>query len=196
MYIPKHFDATQTKKINEFLSQNTFGQLISQVDGQVVATHLPFLFDPEQGKLALHIARANPQWKQLENQQILIIVNGPHGYISPSWYVDPGVPTWNYQAVHIYGKAVTYSDPEFLRATVNTLTSIEESAYPEPWETAYSDSMLRGIVGVEIEIQDIQCKFKLSQNRSKIEIESVTEQLDSQGNSDLAKAMRRENKSN
>ncbi|MFT4863633.1 MAG: transcriptional regulator [Pseudohongiellaceae bacterium] len=193
MYIPKHFTIADAEKVAEFLMQNNFGELISIIDGKPFSTHLPFLFDASSQTLRMHIAKANPQWKHLSAAQVLVVVNGPHGYISPAWYHSPGVPTWNYQAVHIYGAAKSITDLEEIKSIVDGLTVEAEKAYADPWQPDYAASMLEGIVGIELSISDILCKFKLSQNRSRQDQQSVAERLSSAGNIDLATAMENEN---
>lgn len=194
MFIPKHFDANGQEKITEFLNENSFGELISVIDGKPSATPAAFLFDDEREILSLHIARANPQWQSIEGEQVLFIANGPHGYISPSWYAGAGVPTWNYQAVHFSGTATVFSEPERLKLLVNELAADSEKQFPEPWQPNYPESMLRGIVGIEIAITDIQCTFKLSQNRSATDQQQSIQALEKLGNNELARVMRKENK--
>jgi transcriptional regulator len=144
-------------------------------DAAIVSTHMPFLFDAESRVVVGHLAKANPQWLQI--QKVLVTLQGEHAYVSPSRYESAGVPTWNYQAVHIEGIAESFTDPEKLKHVVDTLTKQNESGFPAPWEPDYAASMLRGIVGIEIAITSIRCKFKLSQNRSAQDQSSVHEKL-------------------
>ena len=108
MYIPAAFVESDPTALHGFIEQHSFGLLVSQLDGQPFASHLPFLLDRAagtQGTLIGHMARANPQWRQSDGQTALVIFSGPHAYISPTWYeADQVVPTWNYAAVHAYGK--------------------------------------------------------------------------------------------
>ena len=129
---------------------------------------MPFLYDAQNRKLLGHLAKANPQWQQIEKQNILVTLQGDHAYVSPSWYEYAGVPTWNYQALHLEGVAENFNDPERLKFVVDALTNKHESAYSVAWKPDYAASMLHGIVGIEISIISIQCKFKLSQNRSEM----------------------------
>ena len=101
MYIPEHFAVTDTSEVFAFIEANAFGQLVSNVDGRLFATHMPFLLSEDKSRLLGHVARQNPQHLALEGQECLVILQGPHGYISPSWYNTPGVPTWNYQVVRL-----------------------------------------------------------------------------------------------
>ncbi|MDA0279005.1 MAG: FMN-binding negative transcriptional regulator [Proteobacteria bacterium] len=189
MYIPKHFEITDKTEVSKFIKANSFGQLISVIDTAIVSTHVPFLFDAESRVLMCHIAKANPQWQQIQKQKVLVTLQGEHAYVSPNWYESAGVPTWNYQAVHIEGIAESFTDPEKLKRVVDTLTEQNESDYPNPWEPDYAASMLRGIVGIEIAITSIQCKYKLSQNRSVRDQFNVQEQLADGGHEALANAM-------
>jgi len=189
MFIPKHFEITDEAEVNRFIEANSFGQLISIHDSAIISTHMPFLFDAGSRLLVGHLARANPQWQQIQKQKVLVTLQGDHSYVSPSWYESAGVPTWNYQAVHIEGTAESFTDPDKLKSVVDTLTAQNESAYPIPWEPDYAASMLRGIVGIEIAITSIQCKFKLSQNRSARDQSNVQEQLAIGGHKSLADAM-------
>ena len=135
------------------------------------------------------MAKANPQWQQIQEQKVLVTLQGEHAYISPCWYESAGVPTWNYQAVHIRGIAESFTDPKKLKRMVDKLTEQNESGYPDPWKSDYSASMLRGIIGIEISITSTQCKFKLSQNRSVQDQSNVQEQLTDRGHEALANGM-------
>ena len=194
MYIPKHFAVKDHEAIFEFAEENAFGQLISTLDGELFSTHLPFLFSKDKKNITCHLARQNPQSANLEGQEVLITLSGPHAYISPSWYTAPGVPTWNYQAIHIYGTAKVFTDPERLKVVVDSLTNKYESAFESPWQPDYKASMLRAIVGVEIAITRVQGKYKLSQNRSLEDQARVIAQLNTLGENSLAKAMAKEPK--
>lgn len=189
MYVPKHFAMTDTREINRFIAANGFGQLVASVEDQLWATHLPLLHDPAAGLLRGHIARGNPQWRALDGQQVLVILAGPHGYISPGWYTDPGVPTWNYQAVHIRGTVRCLHDEESLQAIVTGLTQQYEAGLESPWVPDFDRDKLRGIVGIEVAIEELQCKYKLSQNRSAAERAEIVRRLDAAGNHSLASAM-------
>ncbi len=191
MYIPKHFEITDETEIFAFIEENAFGQLISQVDSRLFSTHVPFLLSDDKTKLIGHLARQNPQHSGLEGQEVLVTLGGPHDYISPAWYATPGVPTWNYQAVHIYGGCKVFRDAEQLKDLVDALTNKYESAFEKPWLPEYNSSMLNAIVGVEISINEIQCKYKLSQNRSSLDKTQVIKQLESIGSLELSEAMAR-----
>jgi len=189
VYIPKHFEVTDEDEIFAFIEANAFGQLISHVGGRLFSTHLPFLLSENKSKMVGHLARQNPQYSELEGQEVLVSLEGPHDYISPAWYSSPGVPTWNYQAVHIYGVCKVFRDAEELKNLVDALTNKYEAAFEKPWQPEYKSSILGAIVGIEVSINEIQCKYKLSQNRSSRDQVRVVEQLKALGSSKLAEAM-------
>lgn len=189
MYIPKYFEISDKEEIFAFVDANAFGQLISNVEGKLFSTHMPFLLSDDKTKIIGHLALQNPQHSELDGQEALVTLQGPHDYISPSWHDSPGVPTWNYQAVHIYGKASVFSSTEKIKSVVDTLTQKYESALPQPWIPEYKAAMLSAIVGVEITISEIQCKYKLNQNRSAQDRAQVITQLNEVGSHELASSM-------
>ena len=189
MYIPEHFSVTDEDEIERFIHANGFGEMISTVQSRLFATQMPFLYSRSARNLKGHIARANPQWRDLDGQRVLVILWGPHGYISPSWYNDPGVPTWNYQSVHITGVATCYEDPQRLQEIIIGLTHQYESQFESPWSPEFAASKIRGIIGIDVAIEDIQCKYKLSQNRSPADRNNVEQALMKRGNTALARAM-------
>lgn len=191
MYIPEHFLVTDSAEIDRFIESNGFGQLISTVANNLFANNLPLLYRRDENKLLGHIARANPQWQDLNGQKVLVILAGPHDYVSPNWYTDPGVPTWNFQAVHISGRAKTLTDPESLTSIITALTAQYESRFDTPWVPDWEASKVKGIVGIEIEIEQILCKYKLSQNRSGEERLNVARQLLDRGNAALSDEMQK-----
>jgi len=188
MYIPKQFSADQGQAF-AFLQKNAFGQLISNVDGRFFSTHMPFLLSEDNTTLYAHLALQNPQHLELNDQEVLLVFQGEHDYVSPSWYSSPGVPTWNYQAVHVYGDAKVFNSKDKLKWLVNSLTQKYEAGFPEPWEPIYNEKMLQAIVGVEISVREIQAKYKLSQNKSAEDREEVVSQLRGVGSVKLANAM-------
>lgn len=191
MYLPEHFKVSDQQEIFSFLQANAFGQLVSLEQGRLSASHLPFLLAEDRQSMRCHLARQNPQWQTLEGQQVLVTFLGPHDYVSPSWYQSPGVPTWNYQAVHVYGKCRVFETPAELVELVEALSHYYESGYETPWKPQYRDAMLKAIVGVEITIEEIQCKYKLSQNRPADDQRGVIDKLDKLGSESLAHAMRK-----
>ncbi len=192
MYIPKHFAVTNSDEIFKFIRENSFGQLISSVEGRLFCSHLPFILSDDQKFLFCHLAKKNQQWESIEGQEVLVTFQGAHDYISPSWYSTPGVPTWNYQVVHIYGKCLIISETEQLAAIVNQLSRINESSFQKPWSPEYKESMLNAIVGLKIKISEVQCKYKLSQNRSEQDRGNVATKLEEKGAVSLSHAIKNE----
>jgi transcriptional regulator len=189
MYIPDQFKVEDEEEIFNFLQANAFGQLISKVNGRLFCSHTPFLISRDRKYLLAHLAKANDQWRELEGQEVLITFQGGHEYVSPSWYKSAGVPTWNYQAVHIYANCQLITDEADLSEIVDELTQLYESSFEQPWQPSYASSMLKAIVGLRLEITDIQCKYKISQNRIIDDQKNVTEQF-KQHNVALYQAMK------
>ena len=165
MYIPPHFRVDDPETLAAFMLANSFGSLVTVINGEPFATHLPLLYQPETNTLIGHLAKANPQCEHLAStESVLAIFTGPHGYISPRWYTHaPAVPTWNYTAVHVYGKPKLIMEPEALAKILLTLEAHYEPE-PIPYDKAFFAPKLKGIVGVEIVISRLEGKFKLSQN--------------------------------
>lgn len=176
MYTPDHFKIGDSAVLAAFMRQHSFATIITHDGTAPHATHMPVLLDEDrgpQGTLISHMARANPQWEHFENnQEVLIVFTGPHAYVSPAWYAtQPAVPTWNYTAVHAYGRARIVTDQETFATMLQDLIAFYESNRESPWHgqipAEFRDRLMKGIVGVEIEITRIEGKFKLSQNRPK-----------------------------
>lgn len=184
MYIPSFNSFTDRKEIIAFMQRYSFAAIATVVDDVPVATHLPFLVKEDGDKLFLcsHFAKANPQSKQIFDKTSLVIFTEPHAYISPSNYEkETNVPTWNYIAVHAYGKATLLESPEqkagLLKHTINAF----EAGYLKQWEglpEEYRSRMMNGIVAFEIEVTDLQAKKKLSQNRTDIEKDNIIRSLE------------------
>jgi len=191
MYIPSYFKVTDKKEIFAFIEANAFGQLISRSQGKLFSTHLPFLLSDDKTTLFAHLAKQNPQAVNIEEQELLVTLQGPHGYISPSWYANPGVPTWNYQAAHIYGDCKVFHDIKKLKVLVDALTNKYESNFSTQWQPEYDASLLIGIVGIEISITNIECKYKLSQNRPAQDQKQVIEHLRTNNSDWLAEEIQR-----
>jgi transcriptional regulator len=182
MYIPKHFEQNDDATLCDFIDEHAFGTLLTMAANRPFASHVPFLLDRAARRLHCHVARPNPQWQQLaESPRVLAIFAGPHGYISPTWYADPGVPTWNYAVVHVYGSARSVDDSHTTRAHVEALAAKFERSQPSPWVPDYDAGRLHGIVAIEIAIETIEGKFKLSQNRSAEDRARVIARLEATG---------------
>lgn len=190
MYTPQHFQVSDRDEALAFIKTHGFGQLISTVNGRLFCSHIPFYADREGRVLVCHLAKKNPQWQGIENQEVLICFQGPHDYISPSWYNSPGVPTWNYQVVHVYGKPRLITETDKLKHIITELTERHESAFEKPWSPEYNDALLNAIIGIEISIDEMQCKYKLGQNRPEADRRSVSEKLQQLGSISLAQAMK------
>jgi transcriptional regulator len=187
MYIPQHFAEADEGTLWDFVDEHAFGTLVTVVDGRPFASHLPFLADRAARVLQCHVARANPQWQQLAAApRVLAIFAGPHGYISPTWYGEPGVPTWNYAVVHAHGLARSSDDPAHLRRHVEALAAKFERGRAAPWVPSYDVRRLAGIVGIEIRVDELRGKFKLSQNRSAADRARVIAELAATGRDDAA----------
>ncbi|HXQ80252.1 MAG TPA: FMN-binding negative transcriptional regulator [Opitutaceae bacterium] len=174
MYIPAANRISDPARINEFIHAHGFATLVTFGKEGPWASHLPFILDEEDGggRLRCHMARANEQWHHFDSHaEVLCIFLGPHAYISPSWYsAKVAVPTWNYAAVHVYGRA-KLEDDAFLRKTIEDTTAKYESKMAAPWRMPipedYIASMMKAIVGFSIRITRVEAKFKLGQNRSR-----------------------------
>ncbi len=197
MYVPAPFKQEDAAEIAAFMRRHSFATLVTHDGKAPFATSVPVIAKPN--KLLAHIARANPQWKHFaEGREVLVIFNGPHAYISPAWYkTSPAVPTWNYAAVHAYGVPRIISDHDRLAAMLEELVEIHEAGRENRWAydlpAEYRDKMIAGIVGFEIEITRIEAKYKLNQNRSAEDVNSVIATLSAspdQTERELAEMMR------
>lgn len=169
MYVPKAFAMSESEMM-EFVERNSFGLLVSQTDGEPLATHLPMQPDWTAAPPALytHLARANPQWRSLDGQTVLAVFSGPHAYISPSWYGIPeSVPTWDYVAVHVYGTCrMLADDAELAGMLERTVRFYEpESTVAHDTDEPYFRSMMRGVVGFRIDVVRMEGAKKLGQNK-------------------------------
>jgi len=174
VYIPQEFQVADRNLLHDLIERFSFAMLVTTQDGRPVASHLPFLVQRDagdHGTLVGHMARANRQWQGFGGAgEALVIFQGEHGYVSPSWYeTHPSVPTWNYLAVHAYGIPRVIEDAERIRAILRTLVAKNEAGFDEPWPMDLPDDYLRkmigGIVAFEIPLSRLEGKFKLSQNR-------------------------------
>ena len=184
MYIPEHYRNENQEDIKNFIHQNGFGILINQTNGKLLATHIPLLLEEKDGKQFLvgHVSKENPQAKSFKtNDEILAIFSGAHTYISSSWYDHENVPTWNYLAVHVYGKLQLHSPEESIEALKRLVNKYEaKSEKPIRVEDLSQKTMLQahGIVSFEIEITAIEAKKKLSQNRDDKNYQTIISKLE------------------
>lgn len=185
MYIPENYSLTNQAEIHEFLHKNGFALLINQTLGKMWATHVPLVLDFKSDGtpyLLGHISKANPQHEGFaENNEILAVFTGPHAYISSSWYDHENVPTWNYIAVHVYGKIKIHSHEEAVLGLKKLVDKYEKkSENPIRVENLSEKTMreARGIIGFEIEITSIEAQKKLSQNRDDVNYKNIISELE------------------
>jgi len=206
MYVPKHFAENDVATLSAFLREHRFATLVSPGADGLVATHLPVVWDPEPapyGTLSGHVARPNPHARASGDGESLAILLGPQAYVSPSWYASKRehgkvVPTWNYVAVHAYGRLRSIDDAGWLHRLVTRLTDREEADLAEPWRVtdapeAWVAQMAKGIVGVALEIGRLEGKWKLGQNRPEADFAGAIAGLEERGDpasSALAAEMR------
>lgn len=186
MYIPKINKLTEQETIYRFMQENSFAIIVSELNGEIIATHMPVeLEENDKGEKVLrsHMAKQNPQWKNFEKlEQVLVIFSGPHTYISSSWYDHVNVPTWNYIAVHVYGKPRILNEEETI-GVLTRLVNRYENASEKPFKMEhlsddYLQSHLKALVAFEISIDRIDAKQKLSQNRNEHNYDLVINELE------------------
>lgn len=188
MYVPASFAEDRPEILARFVAAHGFATLVTQGEGGLVASHIPLLHDAGRGLLTGHIAKPNPQAAHLQDgAEALAIFAGPHAYISPRWYENhPAVPTWNYAAVHVYGRVRRIEEPGDLARIVATLAATYEAGSSAPWRyadlpTAFAAGMLKGILGFKLAITRLEGKFKLSQNRAAADRAGVVAALRAAG---------------
>lgn len=205
MYQPKHFSITDQQAIESLVRDHSLATLMLGGGDQPVADHIPLLWVPPgessmdpnrmQGSLQGHVARANPLWQRAAQSEsaapvaALAVFHGPQAYVSPSGYASKRehgkvVPTWNYMVVHISGRLVAHDDPVWLMQLLHRLTDTHEASLAKPWgvddaPAPYIEQLSRAIVGIELVVERVEAKYKLSQNRPAIDIAGVIAQLQS-----------------
>jgi transcriptional regulator len=181
MYTPKYHALTNVAAMRAHIAEYPLGAWVCMAQSQLMANHIPFVLDVQHGahgRLLGHVSRANPVWRQLaDGAPSVVMFMGPHAYITPSWY--PGkhqhgkvVPTWNYVTVHAHGMARAIEDTEWILDVINRLTDAQESRRDTPWRVsdapaAYIDQMLKAVVGIEIKIERLEGRLKVSQDEDK-----------------------------
>jgi transcriptional regulator len=199
MYTPTYFKTGDDQAIKDFIRQNGFGILVSAANGKPLATHIPLELSEDGTKLYAHISKGNPQGKDLQQvNEVLVIFNGPHAYISSSWYNHLNVPTWNYIAVHVYGIVRIVEGEELFTSLAQLMNKYEQhSADPVTVENltpAYIQQAMKGVTGFEITITKIEATHKLSQNRDHESYTNIIHELDNRSDADstaIADAMRK-----
>lgn len=184
MYIPKFFSVSNTEEIWDFVQENSFATIVTTEQGKPIATHLPVQLIKEGDTYLLtgHMAIGNPQWRTFEAcEDVLVMFQGPHAYISSSWYEKENVPTWNYQAVHMYGPARILDGEELERDLTMLLQKYEmHRNKPVLWEKLSPqllNNQVKGIIGFKITVKEIQAAYKLSQNRTDEDYQNIIENL-------------------
>ena len=188
MYTPKSYEQNDLDELYEFIKSNTFGTLISQIDDSPFATHIPFMLkrdeSPSGAVLIGHMARANPHWKAITpDTKVLVIFHGAHHYISPKWYMQQNnVPTWNYMVAHVYGTIDVIDSSEKLLEMVAELAGHHETKFETYWNInslspEQLNPLLQSIVGIRLNIERIEGKYKLNQNRSMEDQQGVVDAL-------------------
>jgi transcriptional regulator len=202
VYLPPAFTETRQQVLVEHIERHDFGLLVSHGAAGLNASHIPFLVEYHGEELHLlgHLARPNPQLEDLSySGEALAIFNGPHAYISPSWYAaGPAVPTWNYVDVHAYGTVRLVREADWLRGLLLRLSDRHEAGSSDPWRMRelpepYLQGMLKGIVGLDIAVTRLEGKYKLSQNRPVVDRPRVIAELERREDADsraVARLMR------
>jgi transcriptional regulator len=203
VYTPSQF-AVDDASAAAFLSSVRAADLVTVTEDGLVATFLPLLFDPslgEHGALLGHVARKNDQWKLRPIGEALVIVHGDDAYITPNWYPSKAehgrvVPTWNYTTAHVYGQLVIHDDPAWVDQNVRGLTARHEAGRAASWSVddappTFHAGQLRAIVGIELVINRVEAKFKMSQNRRDADIDGVVAGLAADGLNTVSEAVDR-----
>ncbi len=188
MYNPQRFKSGDTNEAFDLMDQNPFATVITVVDGKPFVSHLPLTPKKVEDKIELigHLARANPHWKSFANSQATVIFHGPHTYITPKWYAENDVPTWNYSTAHVTGKIELIESHDGIVGCLKELTSHVERHWPSGWEFFIPDDLTgdilpKSIVGFRIKVDEINFKKKLSQNRTSADRAGVLKGLETRG---------------
>lgn len=198
MYSPTYYKNEDIEAVKSFLKENSFGILINQTNSKLWGTHIPMELDKNaEGHEVLqgHVSKANPQWQNFNSDsEVLAIFQGSHAYVSSSWYKLENVPTWNYIAVHVYGKIRIIEGEELMESLKKLVDKYEQGSENPVSVEGMSEKTLRqvtGIVGFEIRITEIQAAYKLSQNRNAEDHANIVRQLEERGEKGMAEAMKK-----
>lgn len=199
MYIPPQFAETDPSVLHALIRAHPLGLLITASDAGLVANPVPFLLDTSAERVVLraHLARPNPQWTHIrDGASVLVVFQGEEAYVTPSWYASKQahgkvVPTWNYAIVQVRGSATVHEDAAWLGAQIAALTGSREGARAAPWAvedapSRFIEAQMRGIVGIEIEVSEMNGKWKVSQNRDDADRKGVVAGLSSEGQPAMA----------
>lgn len=203
MYIPPHFAIDDPAAMHRLLAEHPLGTLVTHGEWGLDADHIPFEFDPSSGPhgtLRGHVARANPVWQRAAGLPVMVVFRGAQAFVSPSWYPSKHaehrqVPTWNYEVVHVHGRLAVQDEERTVRGVVARLTRHHEAGEPRPWKMtdsapAFIDQLLQAIVGIEIPVESMVGKSKLSQNKLPTDRAGAAERLEARGHEALARRMR------
>ena len=196
MYLPRHFEQHDAEALQRLMREHPLATLVTLQDGLPTADHVPLEFDATTQTLRGHVARANPLWRAAAGQPVLAVFSGPQAYITPSWYPSKAathkvVPTWNYTVVHAHGVLRAVEDAPWLHTLVSRLSDHHESPRAQPWAVSdapddYVQQMLRAIVGIEIPVDRLIGKWKISQNRAEPDRLGVADGLARDGHTAMA----------
>lgn len=204
MYLPTHFKQENHSELFDLIQKNPLGSVMVIHDGEIIANHIPFELDVSYGELGLlrgHIAKANPL-ADIMNQplSVYVIFHADQAYISPSWYEGKQehhrvVPTWNYRVVHVQGTIRKIEDEKYLRGVLARLTRIHEENQETPWKmgdapTDFIEAQLEKVVAIEIEIESMIGKFKVSQNKSQLDAKNIVNALEN-SNPEMAESIQK-----
>lgn len=199
MYLPAHFAQHDRQALQAFIAAHPLGALVRHGPDGLDADHLPFLLDRDggaQGRLVAHVARANPLWREAaaagtDGLPVLAVFRAEQAYVSPGWYpskaaTHKAVPTWNYAVAHAHGRLSAIDDAGWLRQFLGELTGRHEAAMPKPWSMAdapedFLAQMLAAVVGIEIRVERLEGKAKLSQNRAATDQQGVIDGMRADG---------------
>lgn len=203
MYVPAHFEEPSQEVLHGLIESHPLGVLITNGGSGLDANHIPFDLDRtkgEYGTLYCHVARNNGVWQDVATgDEVLVVFRSADAYVSPNWYPSKHefhkqVPTWNYIVAHAHGRIAVHDDERHVRRNVAKLTHRHEASQPVPWKMGdapreFTDSMLKAIVALEIEITRLVGKAKLSQNKEQRDIRGAGEALVGQGDEKIGQAM-------
>ena len=190
MYLPKHFSVDDPELLAQLIAEYPLATIVGSLENQLEINHLPLMLSSDRTKLYGHIARVNPLVRVAgsSNTSVTAIFNGPQAYVTPAWYPSKKetgkvVPTWNYAVVHAQGNIKLIEDVQWLRSHVAQMTNIHEPTYQSNWKLDdapedYVQTMLKAIIGIEIEVKSLVGKFKLSQNRPAEDYAAVVETIE------------------
>lgn len=203
MYVPAHFAEPSAEALHALIEQHPLGVLFTHGANGMDANHIPFELHANEGAhgvLHAHVARANPVWQEVsDGDEVLVVFRAADAYISPNWYpskheAHKQVPTWNYIVAHAHGRITVRDDERYVRGLVARLTRTHEAAEPAPWKMTdapkdYIDTMLKAIVGIQIDITRLLGKTKIGQNKEARDIEGAGNALKQKGEHTIADLM-------